>query len=100
MQALGNYIDGAFVAPSGTALVSHDPAADGAVVFETGSNPTAVAAAARAAAAAQPGWARLIGAERASPPAARFKAELAARADAIADAIVLETGKLRAEAKQ
>src|SRR5678810_839787 len=34
VQALGNYIGGAFVPPSGTALVSRNPAADGAVVFE------------------------------------------------------------------
>ena len=35
MQALGNFINGGFVAPSGKALVSRNPAADGAVVFET-----------------------------------------------------------------
>nr|HEX4316584.1 aldehyde dehydrogenase family protein [Kofleriaceae bacterium] len=99
MQALGNYLDGAFVAPSGTALVSRNPAADGAVVFETGSNPAAVAFAAKAAAAAQPAWAALTPAAR-TAHLQRFKAELAARADAIADAIVLETGKLRSEAKQ
>ena len=50
MQALGNYIDGAFVPPSGTALVSRNPAADGAVVFETGFTVGAVRDAASAAA--------------------------------------------------
>ena len=98
MRALGNFIDGAFVPPSGTALVSRNPAADGSVVFETGYTVGAVADAARAAAAAQPGWAALGAAAR-STYLARWKQEIAARADALADAIVLETGKLRSEAK-
>ncbi|HEU4614487.1 MAG TPA: aldehyde dehydrogenase family protein, partial [Kofleriaceae bacterium] len=98
MQALGNYVGGAFVAPSGTALVSRNPAADGAVVFETGFTAGAVNDAAVAAAAAQPAWTSLTTAERAAY-LERFKAELAARGEALADAIVLETGKLRGEAK-
>lgn len=98
MQALGNYIGGEFVKPSGTALVSHNPAADGAVVFETGFTVGAVDEAARAAAAAQPAWAASSQAERAAH-LERFKAELAARANDLADAIVLETGKIRSEAK-
>ncbi|HEY5944855.1 MAG TPA: aldehyde dehydrogenase family protein, partial [Kofleriaceae bacterium] len=98
MQALGNYIGGAFVAPSGTALVSRNPAADGAVVFETGFTAGAVHDAAAAAATAQPGWAALTSAAR-NTHLDRFKAELAARADELADAIVIETGKLRSEAK-
>ena len=52
MQALGNFINGTFVPPSGKALVSRNPAADGAVVFETGYTVGAVAEAAGAAAAA------------------------------------------------
>ncbi|HEY5933357.1 MAG TPA: aldehyde dehydrogenase family protein, partial [Kofleriaceae bacterium] len=98
MRALGNFIDGAFVPPSGTALVSRNPAADGSVVFETWYTVGAVADAARAAAAAQPGWAALGAAAR-SAHLVRWKQEIAARADALADAIVLETGKLRGEAK-
>ncbi|MEJ7601062.1 MAG: aldehyde dehydrogenase family protein, partial [Kofleriaceae bacterium] len=98
MRALGNLIDGAFVPPSGTALVSRNPAADGAVVFETGYTVGAVAEAANAAQAAQPAWAALSRAAR-SAHLARFKQELAARGDALADAIVLETGKLRSEAR-
>ncbi|HUS32521.1 MAG TPA: aldehyde dehydrogenase family protein [Kofleriaceae bacterium] len=98
MKSLGNYIGGAFVPPSGTALVSKNPAADGAVVFETGFTVEAVGAAADAAAAAQPGWAALPQAERVAH-LERFKAEIAARADQLADAIVLETGKIRSEAK-
>lgn len=98
MQPLGNFIGGAFVAPSGKALVSRNPAADGAVVFETGYTVSAVADAAAAAAAAQPAWARLTEAERWAH-LQRFKAELAARAEQLADAIVIETGKIRSEAR-
>jgi len=98
VQPLGNYIGGEFVAPSGSALVSRNPAADGAVVFETGFTASAVATAAAAAAAAQHAWAALSASAR-NQHLDRFKAELAARADAIAEAIVLETGKLRSEAK-
>ena len=97
MQALGNFIGGAFVPPSGSALISRNPAADGAVVFETGFTVEAVAAAADAARAAQPAWAALSQAAHAAQ-LGRWKAELAARAALLADAIVLETGKLRAEA--
>ncbi len=98
MQALGNYIGGAFVPPSGSALVSRNPAADGAVVFETGFTATAVNDAAAAAASAQPAWAALTQAERFAH-LERFKPEIAARADQLADAIVIETGKIRSEAK-
>ncbi|MGN6104808.1 MAG: aldehyde dehydrogenase family protein, partial [Kofleriaceae bacterium] len=98
MQALGNFIGGAFVAPSGNALISRNPAADGAVVFETGYTVHAVADAAAAAAAAQPAWAALTIAQRAGH-LENFKQQIAARADALADAIVLETGKIRSEAK-
>ncbi len=98
MQALGNYIDGTFVPPSGTALVSRNPAADGAVVFETGFTVGAVADAAAAAAAAQPAWLALSAAERLTH-LERFKSEIAARADQLADASVIETGKIRSEAK-
>ena len=98
VQALGNFIGGAFVAPSGKALVSRNPAADGAVVFETGYTVSAVADAARAAEAAQPAWAALTLPQRAAH-LERFKAAIAARATELADAIVIETGKIRSEAK-
>ncbi|MBA3817655.1 MAG: aldehyde dehydrogenase family protein [Deltaproteobacteria bacterium] len=98
MQALGNFIGGTFVAPSGTALVSKNPAADGAVVFETGYTVAAVGEAAQAAAAAQPAWAALSLEARATH-LERFKHSLTERATALADAIVLETGKLRSEAR-
>ncbi|MDX2086889.1 MAG: aldehyde dehydrogenase family protein [Kofleriaceae bacterium] len=98
MQPLGNFIGGAFVPPSGKALVSRNPAADGAVVFETGYTVSAVADAAAAAHTAQPAWAGLTQAERAAH-LERFKQQIAARADQLADAIVIETGKIRSEAK-
>ncbi|MDB4960026.1 MAG: Aldehyde Dehydrogenase [Myxococcales bacterium] len=84
--------------PSGKALVSRNPAADGAVVFETGYTVSAVADAAAAAASAQPAWAQLTQAQRANH-LERFKQQIAARADQLADAIVIETGKIRSEAK-
>ncbi|MEZ4404229.1 MAG: aldehyde dehydrogenase family protein [Kofleriaceae bacterium] len=99
MHALGNLIGGAFVPPSGTPLASHNPAADGAVVFETAGDAAAVAAACDAAAAAGPAWARLTLAERAAH-LARWRDAIAARAADLAEAIVLETGKLRSEAVQ
>src|SRR5688572_30299685 len=83
VQALGNFIGGAFVPPSGTALVSRNPAADGAVVFETGYTVGAVRDAAAAAAAAQPAWGALAQAQR-SAHLERFKAAIAARADQLA----------------
>ena len=98
VQALGNFIGGQFVPPSGHALVSRNPAADGAVVFETGFTIEAVRHAAEAAAAAQPAWAALSSAERWAK-LEKFKAAITAKAGALADAIVVETGKLRSEAK-
>lgn len=68
------------------------------MVFETGTSVAAVGDACAAAAAAQPAWARLTLAERAGA-LDRFKHAIIARGDALAEAIVLETGKLRSEAK-
>jgi RHH-type proline utilization regulon transcriptional repressor/proline dehydrogenase/delta 1-pyrroline-5-carboxylate dehydrogenase len=98
VQALGNLIGGTFVPPSGKALISRNPAADGAVVLETGYTAAAAAEAAEAAAAAQPAWAALTAAQRLAH-LARFTQEIGARAQALADAIVLETGKIRGEAR-
>jgi len=98
VQPLGNFIGGAFVAPSGKALVSRNPAADGAVVFETGYTVGAVGDAAAAAASAQPAWMALTASQRASH-LEKFKQQIAARAEQLADAIVIETGKIRSEAK-
>ncbi len=98
MQALGNFIGGTFVLPSGKALISRNPARDSAVVLETAFTAGAAAEAVAAAAAAQPAWAALTPAQRLAH-LARFTQEIGARAQALADAIVLETGKLRGEAR-
>ncbi|MGE0870644.1 MAG: aldehyde dehydrogenase family protein [Kofleriaceae bacterium] len=98
MQARGNFINGVFVPPTGNALISRNPAADGAVVFETGYTVGAVDDAVAAATAALGGWKALSMAER-SAALDRFKHQIAARADVLADAIVIETGKIRAEAR-
>ncbi|HTJ43316.1 MAG TPA: aldehyde dehydrogenase family protein [Kofleriaceae bacterium] len=98
MLARGNFIGGAWISPQGQALISRNPAADGAVVFETGWNVDSVDQAAKAAAAAQPAWARRSFGERVAI-LAKFKEQLAARAADLAEAIVLETGKIRTEAK-
>jgi RHH-type transcriptional regulator, proline utilization regulon repressor / proline dehydrogenase / delta 1-pyrroline-5-carboxylate dehydrogenase len=98
VQALGNLIGGTFVAPSGKALISRNPAADGAVVLETGSSAAAAIEAVEAAAAALPAWSALTLSQRLAH-LARFTQEIGARAQALADAIVLETGKIRSEAR-
>ena len=98
MQSLGNFIGGQFVPPSGRALISRNPAADNAVVLETGYTVEAVRHAAEAAATAQPAWAALTAAQRWAQ-LEKFKAAIAAKAGPLADAIVLETGKIRGEAK-
>jgi RHH-type proline utilization regulon transcriptional repressor/proline dehydrogenase/delta 1-pyrroline-5-carboxylate dehydrogenase len=98
VRARGNFIDGAFIPPTGQALVSRNPAADHAVVFETGYTVAAVEAAAQAASAAQPAWAALSFAARVAH-LDHLKHAIAARATELADAIVLETGKIRSEAR-
>jgi RHH-type transcriptional regulator, proline utilization regulon repressor / proline dehydrogenase / delta 1-pyrroline-5-carboxylate dehydrogenase len=98
VQPLGNYIDGAFVPPTGQPLVSRNPAAEGAVVLETGWNLEAVEVACEAAAHAARAWSRRSLSQRADH-LGRFRDALASRAQDLADAIVWETGKLRSEAR-
>ncbi|MBK9070228.1 MAG: aldehyde dehydrogenase family protein [Myxococcales bacterium] len=80
-------------------LTSKNPAADGAVVFSAPWNAEATGAACEAAAAAQPAWAALSRGQRFTKLMAFREAIAAMQADLV-DAIVLETGKLRVEAKQ
>ena len=98
MQPLGDYIDGAFHAPQGEPLVSRNPARAGAPVLETAWDPARVGLAAAAATAAAPAWAALSIEDR-FQRLMTFRAAIAERADAIAEAITLETGKLRSEAR-
>ncbi|HLU67268.1 MAG TPA: aldehyde dehydrogenase family protein [Kofleriaceae bacterium] len=97
-RPLGDFIDGRFEPPEGEPLISVNPARGGARVLETAASVARVARACDAAAAAAPAWARLSLAARADH-LARFRAALAERADQLAEAITLETGKLRSEAR-
>jgi RHH-type transcriptional regulator, proline utilization regulon repressor / proline dehydrogenase / delta 1-pyrroline-5-carboxylate dehydrogenase len=98
MKALGDLINGRFAAPDGEALVSVNPARAGAPVLETAWSAARIDAACDAAAAASAAWARLPIEERWSH-LVRFRDQLSARTDHLAEAVVLETGKLRAEAR-
>ncbi len=98
MKMLGDYIDGAFVAAPGDALVSRNPARGGDAVLETTWSPSQVAVAVASARAAQPGWASLSFDERWSA-LVRFRAVIEKRKETLADAIVQEIGKIRSEAR-
>lgn len=94
----GNYIDGAFVKPSGgRPFKSVDPARDGAVVCEAIGDPAAVDAAVAAARKAARRWRRLSVTERRSAlePVVAANAE---HRQAIAEAITREMGKPISEA--
>jgi len=94
---LGDFINGQFVQAIGAHLQSTNPARDGEPVLSTQWNVDRVELACDAAAAAQPGWAQLSRRERWRVLVGLAEA-LDARRDALADAIVLETGKVRSEA--
>lgn len=98
MQALGDFIRGAFVAPQGDVLTSHNPARNGAVVLETAWSSARVVDACEAAREASLGWAARSMADRWNA-LVRFRDALRSHADAVADAIMAETGKLRSEAR-
>ncbi len=97
-EARGDYVGGAFVGPSGDAFSSHDPAHDGRVVLETAGDPARVADACAAAEAAWPAWAAL-GLDGRLEGLARFRAAIEERADGLSEAISLEMGKIRSEAR-
>ncbi len=101
MEALGDYIGGKFLAPEGQALESVNPAREGQVVFKTAWSPAHIDLACEAASAASSAWARLSRRDR-YQHLLRFRDALSApaRKTELADAIVLETGKLRSEAIQ
>ncbi len=97
MQALGDFIDGSFVAPTGVTLTSTNPAKAGAVVFETAYSVDRVALAADAAFEASRSWSALDRQQR-FEALITLRTALAAHSVELADAIVQETGKLRSEA--
>lgn len=98
MEGRGDLIDGRFVAPSGEVLRSRNPARGHLVVLETRVSVAHMEAACEAAAAAWPAWAALSLEER-REHLWRLREALRARSEGLADAIVLETGKLRSEGR-
>ncbi len=98
IEPRGDFIGGAFHPPKGDALISVNPARGGEVVFETGWTPDRADLAADAADAAASEW-MAIGQRERLAHLGRFREAIAGRAEGIADAIVLETGKLRSEAR-
>jgi len=97
-EARGDYVGGTFIGPSGEAFSSHDPAHDDAVVLTTAGDPAHVALACEAAHAAWPAWSAL-GLEGRLEVMARFRSAIEARADGLSEAISLEMGKIRSEAR-
>ena len=96
MTARGDLIGGTFLAPEGAALTSTNPA-NRQPVHETAYDVSRINLACEAAESASAGWARLTVDER-FEHLARFRAAIANNADAMADAISREMGKLRSEA--
>lgn len=96
-RPLGDYINGRFLEPTGKPLVSRNPARDNEPVLETRWDRRRVATACEAAAVAQPAWAQLSRTERWHTLLV-LREVLQSKADELADAIVLETGKIRSEA--
>lgn len=96
--AKGDYIGGRFVEPSGAALTSHNPARMLEPVFSTRADPARARAACEKAAEAALGWAALSMSAR-REVLHRFRAALADAEEALAEAITLEMGKIRSEAR-
>ncbi len=97
MQALGDFISGEFVAPDGRPLCSTNPSRAGESVLKTACSTERIDMAASAAAEAQRSWAVLSRQER-FDHLCDLRDALRARSEELANAIVLETGKLRTEA--
>ena len=101
-NVLGDYLDGAFAIPSddsqGRSITSHNPARDGADVFQVRVSVEHMNQACDAASRAVGAWAGRSMDER-WHALGRFRDALRERAEPLADAIVAETGKLRSEAK-
>ena len=98
MDPRGDYIGGRFHAPTGDGFSSHDPAREGVVVLHTAGSPERVRTACEAAASAAPAWSALSLAERWAK-LERFRDAIAAREDALSEAISREMGKIRSEAR-
>ncbi|MCA9565237.1 MAG: aldehyde dehydrogenase family protein, partial [Myxococcales bacterium] len=96
--ALGDFIGGRFMAPEGQQIASTNPARDGEVVLETAWSLSRVDLACDVAARAQRSWGALSLTERTRALLA-LKDALKNRAEALAEAIRLETGKIQSEAQ-
>ncbi|MCA9603149.1 MAG: aldehyde dehydrogenase family protein, partial [Myxococcales bacterium] len=97
MQGMGDFIGGRFLGGEGEALRSVDPAT-GSVVCETAWSADRADQAVGAAEAALDGW-RALSLDARAEHLARFREAIVARKEPIAEAISLEMGKLRTEAR-
>jgi succinylglutamic semialdehyde dehydrogenase len=91
-----NYIDGAFVALPGDAIIVRDPSDGTSVVWHSGERVDDVDRAIRGARAAQPAWAARPLEERVEA-LRRYAAATVRHLDRIADRITREMGKIRSE---
>ncbi len=94
----GNYIHGAFCVADGDLIMSRNPAKAGEPVVEMSWSPEPIDQACDAARSAAPAWFGLSRRQR-WEVLERFRSALEVRAESLAEAIVLETGKLRSEAR-
>jgi len=95
-EPLGDFIDGRFLPPTGTAVTSSNPV-DDSVVLATAWDEARIGQAVEAAASALTAWRALPMAER-HAVLVRFADALAERREGIAEAIRLEVGKIQSEA--
>ena len=98
MQSRGDYIGGRFVGPEGQSLVSNNPSDAGSPVLTTFWSADRMDAACAAAEEVFQAWMRLSRSERADY-LMRFRHAIQGDAEKLAEAIMLETGKLLSEAK-
>lgn len=97
-EARGDYFGGRWHAPTGETFSSHDPSLDDHVVLTSAFDPARAGEACASAAEASEAWAARSLDERLEV-LARFREAIAARADGLAEAISLEMGKVRGEAR-
>lgn len=94
----GDYVGGDFLDLEGEALTSVDPSHDGRPACETAASPARIGVAVDAARTAYPAWSALSVDQRFAA-LKRFRAAIDERKEALADAIVVEIGKIRSEAR-
>jgi RHH-type proline utilization regulon transcriptional repressor/proline dehydrogenase/delta 1-pyrroline-5-carboxylate dehydrogenase len=97
VEASGDFVAGSFLRPEGQALESLNPAT-GAAVLKTAWSPARAKVAVDAASEALPAW-RALTLEARLHHLVRFRDAIRAHTEDLADAISLEMGKLRSEAR-